>query len=239
VSAASFGSGGSLLAVADTRGTAVLWDVTVPAEPARQKTINARTLTITADGSLLLTGSSDGLSLFRIGDEGLVADSDLPAAGDVTRIAVDARGRTAVTVSSDGSGSVWNLSEEEPPTPAASLDVPGGQLDQVIMSQDSPLLVGSSPQGMPVWGLDHPDRPTQLSEVGTEQAPSILGGFSSDGGWLLTATENEALIWAGVAWFAPGTDVLTHACAVADGGLTPRQWQEYLPGIAYRNTCVR
>lgn len=239
VSSISFSSDGSLLAVAGLDGAAVLWEVKSPAEPVQLDTVTARSSAITEDGSLLVTGSADGLSLFGIEDTGLVRKDDLVTAGDVVQLAVDVQGRNVVTVSTSGAGAVWDISDEESPTLTARIDVPGGRLDQVVVSEDSPLLVGAHSKGMLAWDLEQPSQPTQLSAVGVDQAPSILGGFSSDGTWLLTATEDEALIWAGVAWFSPGRDVITHACELTDGGLTPRQWQEYLPGIAFRNTCMR
>jgi hypothetical protein len=238
VSSISFSSDGTLLAAAGAAGTGILWDISSPAEPVQRDAVAARSLAITGNGSLLVTGSPDGLSLFRIGDTGLTRQDDLVTAGDVAQVAADARERAVVTVSAGGAGAVWDLSGEETPTVAARLDVPGGVLEQVAMAEDSPLLVGVHSRGMELWGLDRPRDPTELATVGTEQTSSILGGFSADGTWLLTATGDEALIWDGVAWFSPGTDAVVHACGLADGGLPPAQWQEYVPQIAYRNTCV-
>ena len=238
VSSLSFGPDGHHLAAACDDGEAVVWTVTSPVNPLRFDALTARTLAITGDGARIVVGGNNGLAVYVIGTSGLTRRASVVTSGEVKQLTLDAAGMIAVTVSPGGAGAVWDVSGADTPTLAARLDVPGGKLQGVAMSPAGPLLVGMHTRGMLSWDLSRPGEPAELASLGSGAVPSALGGFSSDGTWLLTVTGANAQLWHGVAWLTPGADQVRQACTFAGGGLDPQQWQIYLPNVNYRDTCA-
>jgi WD40 repeat protein len=73
-----------------------------------------------------------------------------------------------------------------------------------------------------------------------QAAPVILQGhnsavgplaFSADGHWLLSGSTDARL------WRVNGEDLSAVACRTAGRNLTPEEWQRYLPGKPYHQTC--
>jgi WD40 repeat protein len=73
-----------------------------------------------------------------------------------------------------------------------------------------------------------------------QAAPVILQGhnsavgplaFSADGHWLLSGSTDARL------WRVNGEDLSAVACRTAGRNLTTEEWQRYLPGKPYHQTC--
>ena len=121
-------------------------------------------------------------------------------------------------------------------TPLSSpLATDAGAVDSVAFSPDGHTMASGSLDGTVVlWDVADPAHPSPLGQPltgGTATVNSVA--FSSDGRTLASGSgDGTTRLWNLNVQYAIG-----RICATA-GGLTPRQWNEYIPQLRYQASCV-
>src|SRR5437867_8482854 len=96
----------------------------------------------------------------------------------------------------------------------------------------------SSTAGWPatirLWDVTDPAHPRPLGQVVTGSSTAVDSvAFSPGGRTLATANlDGTTLLWNLNVQYA-----IQRICAAA-GGLTPRQWNQYIPQLPYEPSCV-
>jgi len=89
-----------------------------------------------------------------------------------------------------------------------------------------------------VWDVAdrvHPHRLASLPNLGLPE----LVAFSPDGRILYAATIGTAkVLWSVIDWANSVSHPLDQACMIAERGLNPTEWANYLPGMPYQHTCA-
>ncbi|WP_160144308.1 MULTISPECIES: hypothetical protein [unclassified Parafrankia] len=99
-------------------------------------------------------------------------------------------------------------------------------------------LTGSNDGTAILWDISDPARPARRSTLTGHTETVNTVALSADGRTaLINSADGRAILWD----LHPLDELLTRridrACAAAGGGLTPAEWERYIPTLAYRTTC--
>ncbi|MGH3801085.1 MAG: WD40 repeat domain-containing protein, partial [Pseudonocardiaceae bacterium] len=102
------------------------------------------------------------------------------------------------------------------------------------------LATTSADQTARLWDLTDRNRPLQLGQPLAGHTDTVFGvAFTPDGRTLATASGDQTVI----LWELPRIDrfagsEVREACLRAGGALDKATWDQYAPGVSYRDTCV-
>jgi WD40 repeat protein len=249
VQALAFGQS-DLLAAAGVAGAVRIWDVgrreLLRAPPRLPPSVPG--LAFSPDGSQLAIpfgASSDkgrnGVEILDVGSGERVAR--LAPDGEVGSVAFSPDGGLLAGGMDGGGALLWTTDG-------------WGRVGRPLARQHgSTLGVEFSPDGQTL-ATSHSDRTVALWDVASQEpigpilpepAPTDTGEasatarFTPDGAHLFvlydTAESGASNPWRGISWEVDPELWRQRACSVADGGLTPEQWAELVPGQDYRPAC--
>jgi WD40 repeat protein len=240
VQVVAFSPDGHTLATGTPDGTVQLWDA---ADPAHPRPIGP-----------ILTGSSVAFSLHRhlmaIGEGGTIQLWDVtdPAHPQQLRLTViggaaanyslafSADGKTLASGDYGGTIQLWDVTNPVHPQQLGQPLVGGGaQVNSVAFSPDGNTLASGSGDGTTrLWDVADPADPRPLGQFLTgSTVPVDSVAFSPDGNTLASGSDDGTTrLWNLNVQYA-----INRICA-AVGGLTPQQWNQYIPRLTYRPTCV-
>jgi WD40 repeat protein len=262
VTLVSFTDDATTLAVGGQDGTLELWDLADPATPRHLAsprtafTYGVYAATFTADGATLaLTGGGDEAPALELWD---TADPTSPrrlaavVTGDTEGLAPFAfttDGGTLATAThadgADGSVILWDLVDRAAPRRlGGALTGHTGEIRSVTFSHDGATLAVAG-DTISFWDVADPAAPRRLLDL-----PPLESGSHSLGEIAFTADDTTLTMTS--SYFVPPAQVVRWdmsrlvelrrgavpiACQQAGGGLTPGEWERYIPDLPHQHTC--
>ena len=241
----AFSPKGHMLASGDDGGTVGLWDVSDPAHPrllAQSMTAGIGailTVAFSPDGRTLASGSAGGaVQLWDLADPAHVSLRSQPSTtGTAVRsVAFSPDGRMLVSGDFGGTVQLWDVTD--PAHPRVRGQAPTGSVgvvSAVAFSHDGRTVASGSLGGaIRLWDVTDPADPSARGQPLTSSTASVDSvAFSPDGRTLASASaDGTTRLWNLDIQYA-----IERICATA-GGLTPRQWNRYIPQLQYQPSCA-
>ena len=243
----AFSPGGRTLASVSADGAIRLWDVADPAHPRPlgQPQTGASTgvysVAFSPGGRTLASVGADGIRLWDVADPAHPRPLGQAAArgAAVASVAFSPGGRTLATGSTDGAIRLWDVADPAHPRPLGQLltgNITGGNVvASVAFSPGGRTLATVGADGaIRLWDVADPAHPRPLGLLLTGGSPGMASVAFSPGGRTLAtgSADGTTRLWNLSVQYA-----IQRICAAA-GGLTPRQWNQYIPQLPYEPSCV-
>ena len=244
VASVAFSPDRHTLATGDSHGAVLLWDVTNPSHPRQLglplpgNTAAVNSVAFSPDRRTLATGSDDGaIQLWDVADPAHPRLLGQPSAGStaaVASVAFSPDRRTLATGNVDGAIRLWDVADPAHPRllgqPSAGSTA---TVASVAFSPDRRTLATGSADGIRLWDVADPAHPRQLGQpLNTSTAAVFSVAFSPGGHTLASGSiDGTTRLWNLNVQYA-----IQRICATA-GGLTPRQWNQYIPQLPYEPSC--
>jgi len=151
-------------------------------------------------------------------------------------VAFSPDGKTLAGGSYDDSVQLWNVAARQP----TGLPIINGGGSSVAFSPDGKTLATGSGDGtVRLWNVA--TRQPISSPFTRHGGPVTSVAFSPDGKTLASGSYDDTVRLWNVATnsqtLAKVTNVVPYLCALAGRSLTPAEWAQYVPDLAYQNVC--
>jgi WD40 repeat protein/transcriptional regulator with XRE-family HTH domain len=241
----AFSPSGHTLASSGAVGAVRLWDVTDSAhprplgQPLTGSTAAIQSLAFSPDGHTLASSSLDGrIWLWDTTDPGLPRPlgSTPPGRVGVVSAAFSRDGRTLAGGDYAGTVRLWDTTDPAHPRPLGQpLTGSTAAVEKVAFSPAGRTLASGGADGtVRLWDVTNPARPRPLGQPLTGSTAAVGSvAFGPDEHTLASGSLDGATrLWNLNVQYAIG-----RICATA-GGLTPQQWNQYIPQLQYQSSCV-
>ncbi|MDX8034486.1 TIR domain-containing protein [Lentzea sp. BCCO 10_0856] len=232
---------GNTLVTTGSDNRQIRWDVGYPQQPRRisEGTAASRLYSLALHGTMDATaGSGNTVVLWDISTRKPIGKPLTGHNNSISAAAFSFDGKVLAAGSTDGTTILWNIADPGHPLPIGQ---PLGQNKQVTALAFSPdgtkLAAGTSTGSTLVWDVTDPNQPRQVGrQLDGHRMTVNSAAFAPNGTVLATAgSDGTTVLWD----MALLDNAVARACAVAGGGLSPLEWRQYLPALAYRDTCAR
>ena len=154
----------------------------------------------------------------------------------VNAVAFSPDGHTLASGNHNGTVRLWNVADPAHPRPLGQpLTGSGTAVFSVAFSRDGHTLAGGNGDGtVRLWDVTDPAHPRPLGQPLTGSGVGVNSvAFSPDGHTLASGSaDGTTRLWNLNVQYA-----IYRICATA-GGLTPQQWNQYIPQLRYQPACV-
>jgi WD40 repeat protein/energy-coupling factor transporter ATP-binding protein EcfA2 len=244
--AVAFSADGRTLATTSGE-TVMLWDLTdrtKPTElgpPLTGHSYPVYTVTFSPDGRTLATTSEGATFLWDITDRTRPTRRGLSVNGYTTSTSRSSSpdGRTEASID----GSMVILSDIIDATRPTKLGPPltghDGPVQSAVFSPDGRTLATAA-KTVILWDLTDRTRPARLGPPLTGHTDAVSSvAFSPDGRTLVTTSlDKTAVLWDLTGLNDVRDHAIEHACSIVGRGLDREEWNRYVPGLVYQNTCL-
>jgi WD40 repeat protein len=242
----AFSRDGRILAAGGVDPPIWLWNLASPARPTRLGRPPADpegevdSVAFDPNRQILAAGSYGGpIWLWNLTSPGHPTPLGRPLTGPtspVNSVAFSPDGKILAAGSNDGVW-VWQLASPGRPTPLGRpLNGSTGAVTSVAFSLDGrTLAVGGNDRKVWLWNLASPGRPTSLGPPLTGPTGAVTSVAFSRNGQTLAAGSNDHNVWL---WNLNVDDAIQRICAATSNGLTPAQWNQYIPQLPYDSPCA-
>ena len=245
VGSVAFSPGGRTLASGSDDSAIRLWDVT---DPARPRPLGGPltgsggpvyAVAFSPGGRTLASGDINGVRLWDVTDPARPRPLSQPrmgSAASVGSVAFSPSGRTLASGSGDGTVRLWDVTDPAHPHPLSQpLTRTATLVFSVAFSPSGRTLASGDFHGVVrLWDVADPASPRPLGQPLTGSAASVYSVAFSPGGNMLASgsIDGTTRLWNLNVQYA-----IQRICATA-GGLTPQQWNQYIPELRYQPSCV-
>ena len=238
----AFSPGRQTLAIGGSDGTVRLWDVADPAHPrplGQPLTGGAAavySVAFSPGGQTLASGSLDGtVRLWDVADPAHPRPLGQPlTSAAVVAVAFSPGGQTLASGSSDGTVRLWDVADPAHPRLLGQPLTGSATVVSVAFSPGGQTLASGSSDGtVRLWDVADPAHPRLLGQPLTGSATVVSVAFSP-GGQTLASSSSDGTVRL---WNLNVQYAIQRICATA-GGLTPRQWNQYIPQLHYQPSCA-
>jgi WD40 repeat protein len=155
----------------------------------------------------------------------------------VNSVAFSPGGHTLASSSADGTIRLWDITDPARPRPLGQpLAGSTAAVDRVAFSPGGHTLASGSFDGtVRLWDVTNPARPRPLGQPLAGSTAAVVSVAFSPGGRTLASSSFDGTIRL---WNLNVQYAIQRICAIA-GGLTPRQWNQYVPQLRYQPSCVQ
>ena len=253
VDSVAFSPDGYTLASGNSDGTVRLWNVADPAQPRQigpfliggspsASDASARVLSVafSPQRHMLAGGSDDGIiTLWGVAhpeEAWPLGLRNIGGGASVYSLVFSPDGHTLASGHFGGTIRLWDVTDPAHPRQVGKALAGGGAaVNSVTFSPDGHTLASGDYGGaIRLWDVADPAHPRLLGQPLTGSTVAVDSvAFSPDGHTLASGSLDGTIrLWnLGVQY------AINRICAAA-GGLTPGQWNEYIPQLRYQTTCV-
>jgi transcriptional regulator with XRE-family HTH domain len=168
-----------------------------------------------------------------VSTENTPLSSSVAAGAGAYLVAFSPGGRTLAAGGLDGTVRLWDVTDPAHPRPLGQPLPAGTRVDSVAFSPIGHTLASISAEGtLRLWDVTDPAHPRPVGQPlpGSTAAVDSVA-FSPGGTTLATSSDGTIRLWSLNVRYA-----IQWICATA-GGLTPRQWNQYIPQLPYEPSC--
>ena len=243
----AFSADGHTLASGNYDGSIRLWDITDPAHPRplgpdlNSDTSAVDSLAFSPAGHTLAVGNSDGtVQLWDVTDPvypRTLGPVQASAGGiSIESVTFSPDGHTLASGDNAGKVRLWEVADPVHLRPLGQpLTGAAAAVDSLAFSLHGNLLASGSLDGaVRLWEVADPAQPRPLGQPLTGSTVAVdWVAFSPDGDTLASGSDDGTTrLWNLNVHYA-----INRICA-AVGGLTPQQWNDYIPRLPYQPTCA-
>jgi WD40 repeat protein len=250
VDSVKFAPDGRTLTTTSSDGTVIVRDLIDPdrTQPQLSNTHASHlvdSLAIAPNDRTLVTADGEGsVILWDLTDRTQPRPLGQPLSGHhspVTSAAFSANGRTLATADGEGSVILWDLTNRTQPRPLGQpLSGHHSPVTSAAFSANGRTLATADGEGSVIlWDLTNRTQPRPLGQPLSGHIGSVTAAaFAPDGNILATGgSDATVILWNLTALNQLRDQAIQRACAITGRGLDHAEWNRYIPGLPYQDTC--